>query len=225
MSDYYSEKLAAERLRRCYDVAPPRVCQYLKAEIDHVLSRIPVRAEVLELGCGYGRVLAPLAARAGMCVGIDTSMASLKLARQLLGETADCHLICMDAARMAFRDRVFDVVVCIQNGISAFHRDQQTLIAEAIRVTRPGGLVLFSTYAERFWPHRLEWFEAQSHEGLLGEIDYEQTGNGVIVCKDGFTATTVSAGQFQALADACEVPCRLLEVDDSSLFCEITTGH
>jgi ubiquinone/menaquinone biosynthesis C-methylase UbiE len=224
MSDYYSETLAAERLRQCYEITSPRVRQYFDAEINHVLSRIPPRAEVLELGCGYGRVLTSLAQRAAMVVGIDTSMASLKLARQLLAATTDCHLVCMDAACMAFRDAVFDVVVCIQNGISAFHRDQQTLIAEAVRVTRPGGLVLFSTYAERFWPHRLEWFEAQSRAGLLGEIDYDKTGKGVIVCKDGFTATTVSAGQFQALADVCEVPCRLLEVDESSLFCEITAG-
>ena len=52
----------------------------------------------------------------------------------------------MDAAALGFRDRVFDVVVCIQNGISAFKVDRRALIAEAIRVTRPGGSVLFSSY-------------------------------------------------------------------------------
>jgi hypothetical protein len=31
--EYYSEKLSAERLKKCYDIAPSRVRQYLDAEI------------------------------------------------------------------------------------------------------------------------------------------------------------------------------------------------
>ncbi len=52
---YYSTHLAAERLRRCYEIAPTRVRRYLRAEIDFVLSRSGPAADVLELGCGYGR--------------------------------------------------------------------------------------------------------------------------------------------------------------------------
>jgi hypothetical protein len=35
---YYSERLAAERLRACYDLAPPRTSAYLEAEIEFVLT-------------------------------------------------------------------------------------------------------------------------------------------------------------------------------------------
>ena len=58
MSDYYSEQLFAERLRKCYEIAPPRARQYLEAEIDHVAGRIRPGESVLELGRGYGHVLA-----------------------------------------------------------------------------------------------------------------------------------------------------------------------
>jgi hypothetical protein len=37
--DYYAERLAAEKLRRCYEIAPPRVRQYLRAELDFALER------------------------------------------------------------------------------------------------------------------------------------------------------------------------------------------
>ena len=59
-----------------------------------------------------------------------------------------------EVAVATFRDGGFDVVVCIQNGISAFHVDRRLLIERAVRLARQGGQVLFSTYSERFWPDR-----------------------------------------------------------------------
>lgn len=218
---YYSNHLSADRLKECYDLAPPRVRQYLGAEIQHVLDRVRPTDIVLELGCGYGRVMERLATEAQNVVGIDTSIASLELAGEFLRDRPNCRLLPMNAAALAFRDAVFDVTVCIQNGISAFKVDKRQLLAESLRVTRPGGRVLFSSYAAQFWPHRLEWFQLQSAAGLVGEIDSVATRDGVIVCKDGFRATTVSPDEFRALAAALDVGCRIEEVDESSVFCEI----
>jgi SAM-dependent methyltransferase len=222
MPSYYSNHLAGERLRACYVLAPPRVHQYLETEILHVLSRIRPEDAVLELGCGYGRVLERIAATARVAVGIDSAHVSLQLASEMLHDRVTFRLLGMDAVALAFRDGVFDVVVCIQNGISAFKVDQRRLFAESVRVTRPGGTVLFSSYSAKFWPHRLEWFELQAQHGLLGEIDRDATGNGVIVCRDGFRATTVDPDEFRTLATGLGVDCRIFEVDASSIFCEIT---
>ncbi|MBU0639472.1 MAG: class I SAM-dependent methyltransferase [Planctomycetes bacterium] len=223
MSNYYSDQLAAERLERCYELAPPRVRQYLNAEIEHVAGRIRPSDTILELGCGYGRVLAQLAERCGWAVGIDTSAASLALAsrRLRLRPRANCWLLRMDALTLGFRDAVFDVVLCIQNGISAFQVDQRALIAEALRVTCPGGRVLLSSYAARFWQARLEWFRLQAAAGLLGAIDEGASGAGVIVCKDGFRATTVDPARFEALIAGLGRHRLIHEVDESSVFCEL----
>lgn len=220
--DYYSRKLSAGKLFRVYEAAPPRVRRYLQAEIDFVLSKTAAADLVLELGCGYGRVLKPLSRAAHDVVGIDTSQTSLLSARDYLKGIANCHLADMNAINLAFPDGVFDAVVCIQNGISAFHVDRRRLITESVRVTAPGGTILFSSYAERFWDDRLEWFRIQSREGLLGEIDESETGRGVIVCKDGFTADTVGEEEFRALTAGLDVSVEITEVDDSSLFCIIT---
>ncbi|MGD2154510.1 MAG: class I SAM-dependent methyltransferase [Gemmatimonadales bacterium] len=216
---YYSEKLSAHRLRRCYELAPPRVQHYLEAEIDFVLQYVRPSFCVLELGCGYGRVLARLVDRAATVLGIDTSLESLQLARRDLGGT--CQLAAMDAVALAFADAAFDLVICVQNGIAAFGVDKRTLIEEAVRVTRPGGTVLFSTYSEKFWDQRLEWFRIQAAHGLIGELDPQATGDGVIACKDGFRAETVSAEGFRSLLAGYGPP-RITEVDGSSLFCGIT---
>jgi len=221
MRKYYAEKLAAERLKKCYEIASPRVKMYLKAEVDFVLTKIQPIDLVLDLGCGYGRIIPYLARHAGCVVGIDNSFPSLLLGKEFLRSVPNTLLLEMDAARLAFRDDSFDVVICIQNGISAFHIDQRQLIREAVRVAKPGGRILFSTYSEKFWEHRLEWFERQSEAGLLGEIDQEKTGNGIIICKDGFKATTVGPEEFLALASPLNMETQIIEVDESSLFYEI----
>lgn len=222
MRGYYSDKLSARRLKKCYDIAPPRVQQYLKAEINYVLQKVQPEHVVLELGCGYGRVLAWLVQNARLVIGIDTSLQSLALARHTLDDQGRCLLLNMDAVRLAFRDKVFDCVVCIQNGISAFNVNQKKLIRESVRVTRSGGTVLFSSYADKFWNERLEWFQRQAEADLLGEIDYTRTGNGIIVCKDGFTATTVGPHEFSSLTAGLDADVDITEIDESSLFCEIT---
>ncbi len=224
MVDYYSGSLSAERLELCYEVAPPRVRRYLTAEIERVAMTIDPGAAVLELGCGYGRVLAELIGRAAKVVGIDTSAESLELARTRLGDCGECSVLEMDATELEFPDGSFDVVICIQNGISAFGVDRLRLFREAIRVTRAGGRVLFSSYAAKFWGHRLEWFRIQAEHGLIGPIDEEATGDGVIVCEDGFRATTVGGEEFAALAKECGLVPVITEVDGSSLFCELSVS-
>lgn len=221
MSNYYSHKLSGIRLKQVYDLAPLRVKQYLDAEVNYVLERIHEGDLVLELGCGYGRILPKLAGRAQWVIGIDTSLATLKFGQKDLRPLSKCLLAGMDAVRLGFQDQVFDCVVCIQNGISAFHVDQRALIDESIRVTKPNGIVLFSSYSDKFWNHRLQWFELQSEAGLLGEIDYEKTKDGVIVCKDGFKSTTVRGEDFLALTVHINADVRIVEVDESSLFCKI----
>jgi len=217
--DYYSQKLSAEQLHKVYEVAPPRVRRYLEAEIDFVRERILPGSLALELGCGYGRVLQGLPSGTRRLVGIDTSVASLLMGRGYL--KGKVMMAVMNAVLLGFKDKCFDLVACIQNGISAFKVDQEELIREALRVTRPGGRVLFSSYSEKFWPERLNWFRIQADHALLGEIDEKATGNGVIVCKDGFRATTVGRADFRALASRIGVACTIEEVDESSIFCEM----
>jgi 2-polyprenyl-6-hydroxyphenyl methylase/3-demethylubiquinone-9 3-methyltransferase len=222
---YYSEKLSGKRLRECYDIAPARVKQYLDAEIHHVLSMTKPEDSVLELGCGYGRVTWEIAVVAKRVVGIDTAAESIVLARTREKNGMSCEFLEMDATTLSFDDNGFDLGVCIQNGICAFGVDQFVLVKEAIRVARPGGHVLFSSYSGKFWPHRLEWFELQAERGLLGEIDYDTTGDGVIVCKDGFRAGAMGDAEFRELCKRIELEPTINEVDESSIFYELVKPY
>ncbi len=219
---YYSEKLAGLRLKQCYDLATPRIKQYLDSEIEHILSRVIPQDTVLELGCGYGRVMIEIEKKAQRVYGIDTAEENIEFARSFCSNTDNCDFLVMDALRMAFSDNTFDVSICIQNGIRAFHVDPFALVSEAVRVTKPEGKVIFSSYSDKIWQERLKWFEIQSKHGLLGEIDFNATRDGTIVCKDGFSADSMNKKKFQELGRKIGLPPSIEEVDESIIFCEFT---
>ncbi len=215
---YYSRQLAGERLRRVYELAPPRVQQYLLAEIEYVRTFLTGRESVLELGCGYGRVMFALAPFAQMVTGVDTARESVELGKRLGAGHQKCHFHEMDAAALDFESDSFDLVVCIQNGICAFRVDPEKLIREALRVTKPGGRVVVSSYSPRFWEDRLLWFELQAAEGLVGPIDHERSKNGVIVCTDGFRSGTFFPIQLEDLGRTFGAKTEMREIDESSMF-------
>ena len=219
--EYYSELLNSERLKKCYEVSTPRIQQFLEAEIQYVIDKVDSGSAVLDLGCGYGRVAVRLSDKAGKVTGIDISEDNIELAKEICSERSNMEFHVMDAVDLKYDDDFFDLVICIQNGISAFKSDPEKLIREAVRVTKNGGAVLFSSYSEKIWNARLEWFEIQADLGLIGEIDREKTKSGNIVCKDGFTATTYTKKNFMDLASKLNLKAKIFEVDESSVFCEI----
>ena len=49
-------------------------------------------------------------------------------------------------------------------------------------------------------------------------LDMEKTRDGVIICKDGFKATTQTPEDYEAIGRASGFPYEVVEVDQSSLF-------
>lgn len=219
MTSYYSSGLNAQRLKKCYNIAPPRVKQYLQAEIDFVLKKISRKDVILDLGCGYGRIIPSLVRRSKFVHGVDTSMKSLMFAKVFLKDINHFFLQNMDASRLGFSACTMDVVLCLQNGLSAMDADPRKVIKEAVRVTKTGGTVIFSSYSEKFWPHRLSWFKAQAKAGLIGELDEEKCINGNIVCRDGFSVSTITQKKFQELTRWIrKIKVTVKEVDDSCVL-------
>lgn len=215
--NYYSDKLNSSKLFQVYDTKNPRIIQYLQSEIDFVKQQISPTDEVLECGSGYGRILAQLSPFAKTLTGFDISEESVLWGRKYLEQTENVHLLTMDANHIDLPNK-FDIVLCLQNGLSAMKVDAQDFITHILNLLKPNGKALCSTYSPLFWEHRLAWFQEQSEKGLLGEIDYEKTTDGVIVCKDGFTAKTFSDGELHELGRASGYPYKVQTVDDSSVF-------
>lgn len=217
MQNYYADNLNSAKLFQVYETGIERARQYLEAEIDFVRKDLQGHERILELGAGYGRIMKKLAPYAASIVGIDISEDSIAFGKEYLEDSPNCSLLAMDAHGLDYKSE-FDVVICLQNGLSAMKGDPLNLVRRAMAALVPGGRAYFSSYSPRFWEARLAWFQEQASRGLLGEIDLEKTKDGKIVCKDGFTATTFSAADLAELGDRVGCACRIEEVDESSLF-------
>jgi len=219
--NYYSKNLNAQKLYQVYDTKHQRVKQYLEEEILFVKNRLGGTERVLELGAGYGRIMKELSSSCASITGVDISQDNVEFGNEYLSGIPNARLLVMDAHNVEFSE-TFDVVLCLQNALSAMKTQPLEYIKKVMALLSPGGKAFISSYSAKFWEHRLAWFREQSGKGLLGEIDEEQTGDGVIVCKDGFRAVTLSPNDMDAVGKASGYAYEVTEVNESSIFLIIT---
>lgn len=109
------------------------------ARLDWVAARVAGMApsSVLEVGCGYGKLLGAIRGRCdARLVGIDFSRSQLKMARAYLADMDGISLVWGDGGRLPFADGSFDLVV---TSAVILHNDAETaerMRREVVRVGR-----------------------------------------------------------------------------------------
>ena len=103
-----------------------------------------VGKDAIELGCGTAYVSAWLARRGARVVGIDNSAAQLDTARRLQRQHGlDFPLLHGNAEAVAYPDASFDFAISEYG--ACLWADPQRWVAEAARLLRPGGQLVFLT--------------------------------------------------------------------------------
>lgn len=104
------------------------------------------RADVLDLGCGAGRLARPLAAEVRRVVGVDVSSGMLARARVRCRGIGNAAFRLVDGAGLpGLEDASFDLVVavdCLPYVVARGCDAARDLLAEARRVLRPGGSIV-----------------------------------------------------------------------------------
>ena len=103
----------------------------------------PGPLDVLDIPCGSGRLFAPMAARGYRVVGADLSAEMLEAAHRRQPDRALRGLVRCDAAALPFRDRSFDLVVCMRFLYYFDPAGRIGLIREMARVARRGLLLQY----------------------------------------------------------------------------------
>ncbi len=100
--------------------------------------------EILEIGCGMGRVGKVIAPECLRWVGADISDAMLTQARIYLADTPNVELIELhDVGLASIPDNSLDLVYCTVVFMHLYEWDRFRYVKEAFRVLRPGGRCYF----------------------------------------------------------------------------------
>lgn len=99
--------------------------------------------DLLDIGCGQGRILKLLASRSHRAVGVDIDSNARRRARAelLLAGTPNTTLRQGDLAAMPFEDSTFDTIILddvLDRGVPP-----ERALGEAKRLLRPGGRIVF----------------------------------------------------------------------------------
>lgn len=98
--------------------------------------------DLVDIGCGQGRILKLLATRARRAVGVDINSDARRFARAelLLAGLPNCSLRKGDMCALPFPDGDFDTAI-LDDVLSDAAKPTE-VIAEAVRILRPGGRLL-----------------------------------------------------------------------------------
>lgn len=162
---------------------------------------------ILDLGCSAGAASAAYAAEypEADVHALDIGAGMLRYAHaraEALGVPVTFHQ--MDAAQLKFTDASFDLIVShnMLHEISAEKRRQA--MAEALRVVRPGGLVIFQDVDTRFAPSDVHRVEKNWDTAFNGEIFWKTYGEADLVADmtaAGFAFADIAEHNMEAVSN------------------------
>jgi ubiquinone/menaquinone biosynthesis C-methylase UbiE len=145
--------------------------------------------DVLEVGCGTGRLLARVAPLARRAVGVDLSPGMLAHAR-----ARGLDVVEGDATSLPFDDASFDVAFSFK--VLPHVEDLRGALREMARVVRPGGVVLAELYNAR------SLRALAKRLGPAGRIGHPAAGRHGTTERDVFTRFDTLASAREALPPA-----------------------
>ncbi|MDY7110192.1 MAG: class I SAM-dependent methyltransferase [Planctomycetota bacterium] len=156
------------------DADAPHEEAHSRAQIDALKRWLdPAPKRVLDLGCGAGRVLVPLAAAGHALTGVDwNNEARRRCAARLSEAGADADLIEGDFRREAdLPAGPFDAVLCLGNTFMTIVDVEEavTLLQRVRRRLVPGGAFVIDDCPHDFWPELTEgnWTAGLSEDGAM----------------------------------------------------------
>jgi ubiquinone/menaquinone biosynthesis C-methylase UbiE len=122
---------------------------YSNWELGLILNTLPdvKNKRILDLACGVGRVLVPLAKKGAHVFGIDNSNKMLKISADNVksaGVEENVQLKKSDAANLPFVDNSFDVVICVGLLEHLPELIRYKVLSEISRVIKRRGILLLT---------------------------------------------------------------------------------
>lgn len=168
-------------------------------------ARLQSGERVLDIGTGTGSAAAAARGEGREVIGVDAAPGMLEIARH---EVPGVRFEEMDFAALRFEDGSFDVVLAAHSLL--FATDQAAVLAEWLRVTRPGGRLSLSVPGPRELTPTTIYGEIYQRWGVGSSADHPTEASMVdLAGSAGWTAVEVEADPTTAIMLPDEAAFRL----------------
>ncbi|MBM5812305.1 MAG: malonyl-ACP O-methyltransferase BioC [Gammaproteobacteria bacterium] len=167
-----------DRASTSYDeaaVLQRQVRELLLARLDWIRLTPQV---IADLGCGTGHAARALAARwpAARVLAVDSAPGMLREAARLGGAAPGCELLQADARSLPLPTASVDLI--FSNLMLQWCDEPGTVFAECLRVLRPGGLLMFTTFGPGTLTELREaWRAADDYAHVSAFVDLHELGD------------------------------------------------
>lgn len=200
--DACDARIDKRRLRASFSRAAEaydRVAVLQREVGDRLLERLQwIRlepAQALDLGCGTGYIAQALLRRyrGARIVALDIAEGMLHAARRQSGWWRRPRFVCGDAERLPLVDACADLV--ISNLTLQWFNDLEPTFAEFLRVLRPGGALLFTTFGpDTLHELRASWAAADGRSHVNRFLDMHDVGD--MFLRAGFADPVLDVERF-----------------------------
>jgi len=176
------------RARRAFEAAAADydLAAVLQREIaDRLLERLDyIRLEprrVLDLGCGTGYTVDPLHRRyrRALVIALDFALPMLHQARRRGSWLRRPQCLCADVESLPLAEGSVDLI--LSNATLQWCNDLNGTFRECLRVLRPGGLLLFTTFGpDTLKELRAAWSEVDGHSHVSPFPDMHDLGDALV---------------------------------------------
>ncbi|HEX7814681.1 malonyl-ACP O-methyltransferase BioC [Dyella sp.] len=136
---------------------------------------------VLDVGAGTGRGTALLKKRyaKAQVIAVDIALPMLRASKRHMSWLKPFSRVCADATALPFADHSVDVLhsnLCFQ-----WVEDPRALFGECVRVLKPGGMLVFSTFGpDTLKELRAAWAQADQQPHVSRFLDMHDLGDAMI---------------------------------------------
>lgn len=167
---------------------PPQILKkFFTGDIDYIENKLEKSGKVLEIGCGFGRLLPYLAKVSREVVGIDFSKLQVKKSRALFRNNKNVKVELMSAEKLKFKDGIFDTTACLNCSLGNMPGIESLVISEMKRVTKKGGKVIVRVFADN---KKVRTAQHKNYK-RLGFTEIKDLGKAVVT-REGFYSSRFS---------------------------------
>jgi malonyl-CoA O-methyltransferase len=205
-----TEPIDKQRVRRAFAQAARGydAVAVLQREVgDRMLERLELvklqPGTVLDLGCGTGLHLGALLKRypKARILALDLALPMLQQARRRGGWRRRARCLCGDMEKLPLADHSVELIW--SNLAFQWSTDPLTLYRECLRVLRPGGLLMFTTFGpDTLQELRQAWSGVDAFEHVSPFIDMHDLGD--LLVQAGFAAPVMDVDRLVLTYEAVD---------------------